>query len=75
MELLMTIVVTSFAGMDAGLATGFAGMSAAAVICGILMGFICGFIGAGGGMMMPLILTSVLFLALAKKYILYENGC
>ncbi len=30
------------------------------VICGSLVGFICGFIGAGGGMMMLLILTSVL---------------
>ena len=30
------------------------------VICGIAIGFICGFIGAGGGMMMLLILTSVL---------------
>lgn len=30
------------------------------VICGMLIGFICGFIGAGGGMMMLLILTSVL---------------
>lgn len=30
------------------------------VICGIMIGFICGFIGAGGGMMMLLILTSVL---------------
>lgn len=30
------------------------------VICGVLIGFICGFIGAGGGMMMLLILTSVL---------------
>ena len=30
------------------------------VIFGILIGFICGFIGAGGGMMMLLILTSVL---------------
>ena len=30
------------------------------VICGILIGFICGFIGAGGGMMMLLILTSVI---------------
>ena len=28
--------------------------------CGTLIGFICGFIGAGGGMMMLLILTSVL---------------
>lgn len=30
------------------------------VLCGILIGFICGFIGAGGGMMMLLILTTVL---------------
>lgn len=30
------------------------------VICGMVIGFICGFIGAGGGMMMLLILTSVL---------------
>lgn len=30
------------------------------VVCGIMIGFICGFIGAGGGMMMLLILTSVL---------------
>lgn len=30
------------------------------IICGIAVGFICGFIGAGGGMMMLLILTSVL---------------
>ena len=30
------------------------------VICGIVIGLICGFVGAGGGMMMLLILTSVL---------------
>lgn len=30
------------------------------ILCGINIGFICGFIGAGGGMMMLLILTSVL---------------
>ena len=30
------------------------------VICGMLIGFICGFVGAGGGMMMLLMLTSVL---------------
>lgn len=30
------------------------------LVCGVLIGFICGFIGAGGGMMMLLILTSVL---------------
>lgn len=30
------------------------------LLCGIFIGFICGFVGAGGGMMMLLILTSVL---------------
>lgn len=30
------------------------------LVCGMLIGFICGFVGAGGGMMMLLILTSVL---------------
>ena len=30
------------------------------VLCGTIIGLICGFIGAGGGMMMQLILTSVL---------------
>lgn len=33
---------------------------AQSVACGVLIGFICGFVGAGGGMMMLLILTSVL---------------
>lgn len=30
------------------------------LICGVIIGFICGFVGAGGGMMLLLILTSVL---------------
>lgn len=30
------------------------------ILCGSMIGFICGFVGAGGGMMMLLILTSVL---------------
>lgn len=30
------------------------------LLCGMMVGFICGFIGAGGGMMMLLVLTSVL---------------
>ena len=33
---------------------------AESVICGVLIGFICGFVGAGGGMMMLMILTSIL---------------
>lgn len=30
------------------------------IVCGVVIGFICGFVGAGGGMMMLLVLTSVL---------------
>lgn len=30
------------------------------ILCGVMIGFICGFVGAGGGMMMLLVLTSVL---------------
>ena len=30
------------------------------ILCGVLIGFICGFVGAGGGMMMLFVLTSVL---------------
>ena len=37
MQLLITILVTFFAGMGAGLGTGFAGMSAAAVISPVLI--------------------------------------
>ncbi|MBQ3529345.1 MAG: sulfite exporter TauE/SafE family protein [Oscillospiraceae bacterium] len=33
---------------------------AGSLLCGLIIGFICGFVGAGGGMMMLLILTSVL---------------
>jgi len=40
MDLLITIVVTFFAGMGAGLGTGFAGMSAAAVITPMLVTFL-----------------------------------
>lgn len=40
MQLLITILVTFFAGMGAGLGTGFAGMSAAAVISPILITFL-----------------------------------
>lgn len=40
MELLITIAVTFFAGMGAGLGTGFAGMSAAVVISPMLITFL-----------------------------------
>ena len=38
-QILITILVTFFAGMGAGLGTGFAGMSAAAVISPMLITF------------------------------------
>ena len=34
--------------------------AAQSILCGMMIGFICGFVGAGGGMMMLLVLTSVL---------------
>lgn len=40
MELFITVIVTFFAGMGAGLGTGFAGMSAAAVITPMLVTFL-----------------------------------
>ena len=40
MKILLTIAVTFFAGMGAGLGTGFAGMSAAAVISPMLITFL-----------------------------------
>ena len=40
MKILLTIIVTFFAGMGAGLGTGFAGMSAAAVISPMLITFL-----------------------------------
>ena len=40
MDIFITILVTFFAGMGAGLGTGFAGMSAAAVISPMLMTFL-----------------------------------
>jgi len=40
MQMLITVVVTFFAGMGAGLGTGFAGMSAAAVIAPMLVTFL-----------------------------------
>ena len=40
MNILITVAVTFFAGMGAGLGTGFAGMSAAAVISPMLITFL-----------------------------------
>ena len=46
MSILLTVIVTFFAGMGAGLGTGFAGMSAAAVISPMLITFL-GIHGSG----------------------------
>lgn len=40
MKIFITVLVTFFAGMGAGLGTGFAGMSAAAVISPMLITFL-----------------------------------
>ena len=40
MEIFITVLVTFFAGMGAGLGTGFAGMSAAAVIAPMITTFL-----------------------------------
>lgn len=66
-------MLITFLGMDPYLAVGIALSSDVlasavspkkraiqSVVYGVLIGFICGFVGAGGGMMMLLILTSVL---------------
>ena len=47
------------------------------IICGMVIGFICGFVGAGGGMMMLLILTSVLGYELKTAVGIYsfDRGC
>lgn len=37
------------------------------ILCGVLIGFICGFVGAGGGMMLLLVLTSVLGYELKRR--------
>ena len=46
MSILLTVIVTFFAGMGAGLGTGFAGMSAAAVISPMLITFFSMFAGS-----------------------------
>ena len=51
------VMTTKEAMQESGIVTALIG---GPVICGVLIGFICGFVGAGGGMMMLLILTSVL---------------
>ena len=53
MSLLLTVFVTFFAGMGAGLGTGFAGLSAAAVISPMLITFLGIWIAYDGGRYRP----------------------
>ena len=55
-ELWFEILIRFLAGAGAGLGTGFAGLSAAG---GAAVGLVCGVFGAGGGMMLLMVLTFV----------------
>ena len=69
MKLLLTIVVTFFAGMGAGLGTGFAGMSAAAVISPMLITFL----GMDPYMAVGVALSSDVLASAASAYTYYRN--
>ena len=69
MELLLTIVVTFFAGMGAGLGTGFAGMSAAAVISPMLITFL----GMDPYMAVGIALSSDVLASAVSAYTYHKN--
>ena len=69
MKLLLTIAVTFFAGMGAGLGTGFAGMSAAAVISPMLITFL----GMDPYMAVGIALSSDVLASAASAYTYYRN--
>ncbi len=69
MELLITIIVTFFAGMGAGLGTGFAGMSAAAVISPMLITFL----GMDPYMAVGIALASDVLASAASAYTYHKN--
>ena len=69
MSILLTILVTFFAGMGAGLGTGFAGMSAAAVISPMLMTFL----GVDPYMAVGIALSSDVLASAASAYTYYRN--
>ena len=69
MKLLLTIVVTFFAGMGAGLGTGFAGMSAAAVISPMLITFL----GMDPYMAVGIALSSDVLASAVSAYTYHKN--
>lgn len=70
MEILITILVTFFAGMGAGLGTGFAGMSAAAVIGPMLITFlnVDPYLAVGVGLASDVLASAV------SAYTYHKNG-
>ena len=69
METIMTILVTFFAGMGAGLGTGFAGMSAAAVISPMLITFL----GIDPYMAVGIALSSDVLASAVSAYTYHKN--
>ena len=70
MKILLTILVTFFAGMGAGLGTGFAGMSAAAVISPMLITFL----GMDPYMAVGIALASDVLASAVSAYTYKKNG-
>lgn len=69
MQIFLTILVTFFAGMGAGLGTGFAGMSAAAVIAPMLVTFL----GVDPYMAVGIALSSDVLASAASAFTYYKN--
>lgn len=69
MKILLTILVTFFAGMGAGLGTGFAGMSAAAVISPMLITFL----GMDPYMAVGIALASDVLASAVSAYTYHKN--
>ena len=69
MSVLITVLVTFFAGMGAGLGTGFAGMSAAAVISPILITFL----GIDPYMAVGIALSSDVLASAVSAYTYHKN--
>lgn len=70
MQIWITILVTFFAGMGAGLGTGFAGMSAAAVISPMLITFL----GMDPYMAVGIALSSDVLASAVSAYTYHKNG-
>ena len=70
MKILITLLVTFFAGMGAGLGTGFAGMSAAAVISPMLITFL----GMDPYMAVGIALSSDVLASAVSAYTYKKNG-